>query len=138
MAVSIPGGATLRADGTTWQDANGKELSGAQVATIEGLHATRTAARNRAEAERLATEAQSNPIASALMALLGRGQPAAPAPPQPRQQTVADVVGQEYAEKLAAAGFDTPEQIARASDDDLLAIEGIGTATLKKLRAAQR
>ena len=36
---------------------------------------------------------------------------------------------------LAAAGFDTPDKIAAASDDELLAIPGVGPATLKKLRA---
>lgn len=77
MAQSIPGGATLAADGKTWQDANGQPLKKDQVAAIEELHARRTGERNAAEAARLAAEAQSNPIANALMALLGRGQIAA-------------------------------------------------------------
>jgi hypothetical protein len=37
--------------------------------------------------------------------------------------------------RLAAVGFDSWKAIAAASDDDLLAVEGIGPATLKKIRA---
>lgn len=77
MAQSIPGGATMAADGKTWQDAAGKPLEADQIAAIEDLHARRTAERNEAEALRMAAEARSNPIANALLAALGR------APQQP-------------------------------------------------------
>lgn len=70
MAVSIPGGATLAADGKTWQDAAGKPLTADQIDAIEAMHADRTASRDMAEAQRLTAEAKSNPIASALMAVL--------------------------------------------------------------------
>lgn len=40
----------------------------------------------------------------------------------------------ELVERLAVAGYDTPEAIAAASDEELLAIEGIGPATLKRIR----
>lgn len=135
MALSIPGGATLTADSKTWQDATGKPLSTEQTRQIERLHAERTATRHAAEAQRLASEAQSNPIANALMAILGRGQPAAT--PQPSPQTLADVVGQEYADKLADAGITTLAGVAASTDEEITSVEGIGAATLKKLRAAQ-
>jgi DNA uptake protein ComE-like DNA-binding protein len=44
-------------------------------------------------------------------------------------------LGERVAAALAAAGFDTPEKIAAASDDDLRAVPGIGPATLAKIRA---
>lgn len=36
---------------------------------------------------------------------------------------------------LSRAGFDTPEKIATASDDDLLKIDGVTKAGLAKIRA---
>lgn len=38
MAQTIPGGAYLAADGTTWQDANGRALEGEPRANAERLH----------------------------------------------------------------------------------------------------
>lgn len=38
-------------------------------------------------------------------------------------------------EKLTKAGYETPGELWEASDEDLLAIRGIGEATLAKLRA---
>lgn len=37
---------------------------------------------------------------------------------------------------LSEAGFDTHAKVQAASDDELLAIKGIGPATLKQIRAA--
>src|SRR5688572_1256867 len=42
----------------------------------------------------------------------------------------------EIAEKLAEGGFDTVEAICAASDDELLAVKGIGPAALRDIRAA--
>lgn len=50
--------------------------------------------------------------------------------------TIATIVGQESAERLAAAGVRTFEDVALASDEQLLAVEGIGPKTLDKLRQA--
>jgi hypothetical protein len=36
---------------------------------------------------------------------------------------------------LSAAGFTSVEHVRRASDEELLAVEGVGPATLKRLRA---
>ena len=41
----------------------------------------------------------------------------------------------DVAERLAAAGYDTPDKIAQATDEQLLAVDGIGQATVKRLRA---
>lgn len=38
-------------------------------------------------------------------------------------------------ELLAAAGFDTPEKIAAATDAELLAVEGVKRTDLKRIRA---
>lgn len=48
---------------------------------------------------------------------------------------VAAAVGPSAAQALAAAGFDTPAKIKKASDEELRAVEGVGDATLEKLRA---
>lgn len=48
-----------------------------------------------------------------------------------------DLDGFPGADALAAGGFDSREKIRAASDEDLLALDGIGEATLKKIRAEQ-
>jgi len=37
-------------------------------------------------------------------------------------------------EKLCAAGYDTPRKLQAASDKDLLAVSGVGTASLQMIR----
>lgn len=44
--------------------------------------------------------------------------------------------GVDTASQLALAGFASVQAVRDASDDDLLAVEGIGPATLRKIRAA--
>lgn len=46
------------------------------------------------------------------------------------------VVGDANAEALADAGYDTPEAVRSASDEDLDAVDGVGPATVAKLREA--
>ncbi len=46
------------------------------------------------------------------------------------------IIGQELANRLVAAGYNTPEAIASASDEQLREVEGVGPKTLDKLRAA--
>jgi DNA uptake protein ComE-like DNA-binding protein len=41
-----------------------------------------------------------------------------------------------YADALAKAGYDTDTKIRAASDEDLLAVEGIGPARLAEIRSA--
>jgi hypothetical protein len=48
-----------------------------------------------------------------------------------------ELAGFPGADALVAGGFDSREKIRAASDEDLLALEGIGEATLKKIREAQ-
>lgn len=43
-------------------------------------------------------------------------------------------VGPDLARKLEAHGFETPESVREASDDELLAVEGIGPAKLQEIR----
>lgn len=50
--------------------------------------------------------------------------------------TLDSVAGADVAERLRAGGVADGAALARADDDTLLAIEGVGPATLKKLRAA--
>lgn len=47
-----------------------------------------------------------------------------------------ETIGQELADQLVAAGYDTPDAIVAATDEQLLAIKGMKPATLKKLRTA--
>ena len=46
------------------------------------------------------------------------------------------IVGQPIADKLMAAGYATPEAISAASDEQLLAIDGVGPKSVKALRDA--
>jgi predicted flap endonuclease-1-like 5' DNA nuclease len=47
-----------------------------------------------------------------------------------------DVLDADQQAAMKAAGLDSAEMIRIASDDDLLKVEGIGPATLRKLREA--
>lgn len=44
---------------------------------------------------------------------------------------------QSTLDALVSAGYDTPEKIAAASDDQLKAVPGVGDATVAKLRQTQ-
>lgn len=46
------------------------------------------------------------------------------------------VVGEELTQKLIAAGYGSPYAVDQATDEQLLAIDGVGPKTLEKLRAA--
>jgi transposase len=47
-------------------------------------------------------------------------------------------VGPDLAAKLKAAGFDTPESVAEADQEDLIAIQGIGPKNAVELQEAAR
>lgn len=51
-----------------------------------------------------------------------------------RVNKLAYFVDRELAEKMVAAGYDSPKAIKTATDADLLAIKGIGSATVTALR----
>lgn len=59
-------------------------------------------------------------------------------PPAAQPHPLVEVFGQQIADRLTAAGYDTPEKVQAASDEDLLAIEGIGEGTVKKVRATYK
>lgn len=56
----------------------------------------------------------------------------------PHTAVVADTLpdGFPYADKLAAGGYTTLTAVDSASDDDLLAVKGIGKASLQAIREA--
>jgi hypothetical protein len=56
----------------------------------------------------------------------------------PNQGGGAQAITDAQGKALAAAGFDTPEKIRAASDDDLLKVDGIGPAALVRLREATK
>jgi len=58
--------------------------------------------------------------------------------PRPQKQTKQDLpgIGNEIADALRNAGFDSVEKIRQASDEQLLAISGIGKGRLETIRAA--
>lgn len=56
--------------------------------------------------------------------------------PTANDQSLADIVGEGIAGRLAAAGYDSSEAIAAASDEQLRDIDGIGPGMLKRLRQA--
>lgn len=45
-----------------------------------------------------------------------------------------ELVGKDGNDALHAAGYDHPDDIKQASDEDLLAVDGIGSSKLSKLR----
>lgn len=67
--------------------------------------------------------------------LQASGQSAALQQP-PAEHPLDTIVGSEFREKLTAAGVETPDDVREATDAQLLDIDGIGPATVKKLRAA--
>lgn len=58
------------------------------------------------------------------------------APAESTPSTAADPLA-EFPE-LHAAGYTSAESVRAATDDELLALDGVGPATLKKIRAATR
>jgi hypothetical protein len=56
-----------------------------------------------------------------------------PAPEQVVELPLSESLGETY-NVLIEAGFDTHESIALATDEELLAIDGIGPARLRKIR----
>lgn len=151
---TIPGGAYLNGD--RWVDANGKPLTGEQIAQAEQLHADQQAQRDADNLAILEAQARNDPLARSLAHALAHAlrpqPPVAPPPAQERQSTLTqapapidpaqrrilvDSVGSEVADKLAQAGYGGADDVARATDEQLLAIEGIGPGTLRKLRQAR-
>jgi len=55
---------------------------------------------------------------------------------EPERQLVFLPVTPAQYDALTAAGYGSPEAVSAASDEELLAIEGIGEGALKRLRAA--
>jgi DNA integrity scanning protein DisA with diadenylate cyclase activity len=51
--------------------------------------------------------------------------------------TLNSVYGEDLAALLQENGYSTVEQVALASDEDLLAVKGIGPASLKQIRSAE-
>lgn len=51
-----------------------------------------------------------------------------------RVKRLARKIERQIAEKLVAAGFDSPKKIKAARDMDLAAIDGIGRATISAIR----
>jgi ERCC4-type nuclease len=47
-----------------------------------------------------------------------------------------DGINPEIAEELRSMGFDSPDDLNEASDDELLAVDGIGPARLERIRKA--
>lgn len=64
--------------------------------------------------------------------------PAAPEPPAPPADPMQTpgLLTDEQRQNLAAAGITTAEHVRRMSDDDLESVQGIGPATVARLRAA--
>lgn len=55
---------------------------------------------------------------------------------EPARPTVSGALGLQAAGYLLAAGYEAPEEIAGATDDELLAVRGIGPATLAEIHEA--
>ena len=67
--------------------------------------------------------------------------PATPSPPPSQTQTApagTPAVTDQQRAALATAGFETAEQIRAATDEQLLDVDGIGPATVTRLREATR
>ena len=47
-----------------------------------------------------------------------------------------DIYGDELADLLISGGMLTPDAVKYASDDELLAVKGLGPATVKRIRKA--
>jgi predicted flap endonuclease-1-like 5' DNA nuclease len=122
--------------------ANGGSVlhSGRLLTRVEHLPTAADLAKGDPAAETVAANALKPQIADLQAQLNKLAAPAQPAASggtasMPDAPGLVETFGQQIADRLGAAGFDTPEKLAAASDADLLAIEGIGDGTLKKIRA---
>lgn len=86
----------------------------------------------------LQLEALNKLLAKAIKApalpLAPKPSPAQPGSPGERNLEDVDGIGDELAENLRDAGFNTPDDLREATDDELIAIDGIGQAKLKRIR----
>lgn len=80
-------------------------------------------------------QAQLNKLTSPASSALATSGGAPSTTPPASTPGLVETFGQQIADRLIGAGLDTPEKLAATSDADLLAIEGIGEGTLKKIRA---
>lgn len=90
MAESIPGGAYLSTDGTTWVDAEGRPLDKALAAEAQVLHEERAAQLEEAERQQVLLDAKRDPTARALMAMQSSaGRAGSVEPPAPARPSIA-------------------------------------------------
>ncbi len=64
--------------------------------------------------------------------------PAAPAESAPASRPAAGGIPDSTMQALAVAGYDTPEKVRAASDDDLKRVPGVGDAMLARIREATK
>jgi hypothetical protein len=148
---TIPGGAFLAPDGKTWLNSEGKPLSKEQIAQAKALDAERAEQLQQAEEERITRQVQNDPLAQVMARVLGPkeerrvekgGGQESPGGDRGFYNSpvlapeLADKVGVDLAGQLAGAGFDSPDAVHAATDEELLAVEGIGRATLRRIREA--
>lgn len=76
------------------------------------------------------------PSGPTLEQLFGAPEAAAPVEAEAPPEAVVDPLPDSVIDTLAAAGYAGAEDIAAAPDEELLALPGIGPATLDHIRAA--
>lgn len=112
----------------------GSVLHGGQIITkIEHLPAEAQLAKGNPEQEAAVADSLQAQIAS-LQAQLATLQGQQPAGGEQAPQDDLGGLPDGLAERLRAGGFTTRQQVRDADDERLLAIEGVGDATLKKIR----
>jgi hypothetical protein len=114
---STPGGDKLDSFAAEFEKVNAEHEQRVAVLIAE---------RDAALAERDEARAELDALKSAPVL-----QPGALTPPLAALESL----GSDVVESLTAAGYDTPDAVAAASDKDLEALPGIGEATIKKIRA---
>jgi hypothetical protein len=109
------------------------------ISRVQDLPSAADLARGNPEQEAAAAAALEAQIAAlqAQRAQLGQAAPTSQSGAAPTtEHPFVTVVGEEQADRLVLAGYETPDAVKSASDEELLAVEGVGQATLRKLRAA--
>jgi hypothetical protein len=116
--------------GNPEQEAQAAAALEAQIVALQAQHARLT----QAKAPQTGAPAAGWQSPAGTGGVNATAQPITHHPTPDARPTLADTVGQELADRLASAGYTTPEAIQAASDDDLLALKGIGPGTLRQLR----
>jgi predicted flap endonuclease-1-like 5' DNA nuclease len=112
------------------RNARGRDEAHTEVKRVEALAGLLEAVAEATNTE--VPEGEPEPVITESSA--SRGDANSPGPNGGESLEDINGIGPDLADNLRDAGFNSPDDLRDASDDDLLAVDGLGPGTLKKIR----